>query len=253
MDALLEQTFRRRTAAFLVSRLQTVRRAADRAGHSRTDARRGCSTRAAAPARNLPLLEKYGTAVRTRAVLARPAIRARTRSSPAHARQRHRICPLPVASVDVVVSFDVLYCLHPDAEQAAIQEMFRVLRPAARHRERRRADMLTGDHSALGGEVHRYTRGAAGEARATRVSRQRASPTRMRRCFRLTASGAERCSGCAGSKAAAERTRGLLRAARAGQRALRRRARGRNRASSRPGSTCRSAVRCCAWRRKPLI
>lgn len=67
--------------------------------------------------------------------------------------------PYRSASVDVVLSFDVLYCLHPPGERAAIAEMFRVLRPGGAAIINVAAmEMLRGDHSILGGEVHRYTR-----------------------------------------------------------------------------------------------
>jgi hypothetical protein len=58
-----------------------------------------------------------------------------------------------------VVSFDVLYCLQADAERAAIDEMFRSLRPGGSAVINVAAlDILKGDHSALGGEVRRYTK-----------------------------------------------------------------------------------------------
>ena len=67
--------------------------------------------------------------------------------------------PYPDASIDVVLSFDVLYCLHDPDEQAAIAEMFRVLRPGRSLIVNVAAlDMLKGDHSALTREVRRYTK-----------------------------------------------------------------------------------------------
>jgi SAM-dependent methyltransferase len=67
--------------------------------------------------------------------------------------------PFATSSVDVVVSFDVLYCLQPAAEHSAIAEMHRVLRPGGRLIVNVAAmQMLKGDHSVLGGEVHRYGR-----------------------------------------------------------------------------------------------
>jgi SAM-dependent methyltransferase len=67
--------------------------------------------------------------------------------------------PIADASLDVVLSFDVLYCLETPAEEAAIREMFRVLRPGGAVVMNVAAlDMLRGDHSALGGEVRRYTK-----------------------------------------------------------------------------------------------
>ena len=67
--------------------------------------------------------------------------------------------PFATASVDVVLSFDVLYCLHESDEAAAISEMHRVLKPGGAVIVNVAAlAMLKGDHSMLGGEVHRYTR-----------------------------------------------------------------------------------------------
>ena len=57
------------------------------------------------------------------------------------------------------MSFDVLYCLHPPEEKAAVAEMHRVLRSGGWLIVNVAAmKMLTGDHSILGGEVHRYGR-----------------------------------------------------------------------------------------------
>jgi len=67
--------------------------------------------------------------------------------------------PFADASIDVVLSFDVLYCLEDPAEHAAIREMFRVLRPGGSVVINVAAlNMLKGDHSTLGGEVRRYTK-----------------------------------------------------------------------------------------------
>lgn len=68
--------------------------------------------------------------------------------------------PFASSSLDVVLSFDVLYCLHPPAEQAAIAEMYRILRPGGALIVNVAAmAILRGDHSILCGEVHRHTRG----------------------------------------------------------------------------------------------
>ena len=81
--------------------------------------------------------------------------------------------PFATASMDVVVSFDVLYCLQAPAEEAAIAEMYRVLRPGGALIVNVAAmQMLKGDHSVLGGEVRRYTRSELRrQARARRISR----------------------------------------------------------------------------------
>jgi len=68
--------------------------------------------------------------------------------------------PVPDASVDLVTSFDVLYCLPDAAESAAIAEMFRVLRPGGHAIVNVAAlSILHGNHSILSGELRRYTRG----------------------------------------------------------------------------------------------
>lgn len=67
--------------------------------------------------------------------------------------------PFANASMDVAVSFDVLYCLEDAEERDAISEMFRVLRPGGALIVNVAAlDMLKGDHSVLVSEVRRYTR-----------------------------------------------------------------------------------------------
>lgn len=67
--------------------------------------------------------------------------------------------PFTNAAVDVVLSFDVLYCLPTPLEEAAIAEMFRVLRPGGALIVNVAAmEMLKGDHSVLCGEVRRYTK-----------------------------------------------------------------------------------------------
>jgi SAM-dependent methyltransferase len=69
--------------------------------------------------------------------------------------------PIATATIDVAVSFDVLYCLEDSAERQAIAEMHRVLRPGGALIVNAAAlDMLKGDHSVLVSEVRRYTRGS---------------------------------------------------------------------------------------------
>jgi SAM-dependent methyltransferase len=67
--------------------------------------------------------------------------------------------PFLTGTIDVAVSFDVLYCLPDDDEARAIAEMHRVLRPGGAIIVNAAAlDMLKGDHSLLVSEVRRYTR-----------------------------------------------------------------------------------------------
>ncbi len=69
--------------------------------------------------------------------------------------------PFPGDAFDVVTSFDVLYALDPPIEQAAAAEMFRVARPGGYLIVNVAAmDVLKGDHSVLGHEVRRYSRGS---------------------------------------------------------------------------------------------
>jgi SAM-dependent methyltransferase len=157
MDALLERTFHaeqrhfwfrgfRRFVAPLIKEATAAR-----ARPKLLDA--GCGTGA-----NLAFLEQYGTAFGLE-LFARGL-------QFGHARGLRRLMqgsvthlPFADASIDVVLSFDVLYCLQTPAEQAAIREMFRVLRPGGSVVINVAAlDILKGDHSALGGEVRRYTK-----------------------------------------------------------------------------------------------
>jgi SAM-dependent methyltransferase len=67
--------------------------------------------------------------------------------------------PFPTAAFDIVTSFDVLYSLADLDEQAAISEMFRVLRPGGVAIVNVAAmRVLRGDHSVLSREVRRYSR-----------------------------------------------------------------------------------------------
>ena len=68
--------------------------------------------------------------------------------------------PFASGGFDVVTSFDILYCLPDPAEEAALAEMNRLLRPGGSAIVNVAAlDMLRGDHSILVGEVRRYTTG----------------------------------------------------------------------------------------------
>lgn len=68
--------------------------------------------------------------------------------------------PFPDQRFDLVTSFDVLYGLPDAVEVAAISEMRRVLTPGGRLIVNVAAlPWLRGNHSILGGEIRRYTRG----------------------------------------------------------------------------------------------
>lgn len=67
--------------------------------------------------------------------------------------------PFRSASFDLVTSFDVLYSLDASEEQAAVHEMYRLLRPGGYAIFNVAAlEALTGDHSVLSRERRRYTR-----------------------------------------------------------------------------------------------
>lgn len=67
--------------------------------------------------------------------------------------------PFHRASFDLVTSFDVLQCIPGDAEEIAVREMRRVLRPGGHLVVTVAAfNMLRGNHSVLSREVRRYSR-----------------------------------------------------------------------------------------------
>jgi SAM-dependent methyltransferase len=67
--------------------------------------------------------------------------------------------PFPSAAFDLVTSFDVLYSLDEPQEHAALNEMFRVLKPGGFAIINVAAlEILRGDHSVLSHERRRYTR-----------------------------------------------------------------------------------------------
>ena len=67
--------------------------------------------------------------------------------------------PFPSAAFDLVTSFDVLYSLDESQEHAALNEMFRVLKPGGFAIINVAAlEILRGDHSVLSHERRRYTR-----------------------------------------------------------------------------------------------
>lgn len=67
--------------------------------------------------------------------------------------------PFASATFDLATAFDVLYSLTEDQEAAALDEMFRVLRPGGTLIVNVAAlDVLRGNHSVFGSEVRRSTR-----------------------------------------------------------------------------------------------
>ena len=157
VDALLEHTFHAEQHHFWFRGFKRfVSPLLEQATRGRThplllDA--GCGTGA-----NLALLEKYGTPFGVE--LNGSGLRfGRERGIRRLSQGTVTALPYRSSSVDVVVSFDVLYCLHPPEEKAAVAEMHRVLRSGGWLIVNVAAmKMLTGDHSILGGEVHRYSR-----------------------------------------------------------------------------------------------
>jgi SAM-dependent methyltransferase len=157
MDALLERTFRAEERHFWFRGFRRfvtplIAQATRGRSHPRLlDA--GCGTGV-----NLALAERFGRSFGVELFWSGLQF-ARARGIPRIARGSVAQLPFPAASIDVVLSFDVLYCLQDDEEQAAIREMFRVLRPGGAVIVNVAAlQMLKGDHSTLGGEVRRYTR-----------------------------------------------------------------------------------------------
>jgi ubiquinone/menaquinone biosynthesis C-methylase UbiE len=69
--------------------------------------------------------------------------------------------PFPDRVFDIVTSFDVIYALDDAGAAAALKEMYRVMRPGGYLVLNVAAlPALRGNHSVLGGEVQRYTRGS---------------------------------------------------------------------------------------------
>src|SRR5918992_6290267 len=155
MDALIERTFHAEQRHFWFRGFRLfVAPLIEEATAGRTSSRlldAGCGTGA-----NLEFLRQYGVPYGLE-LLSRGIQLGTTRGVPRLMQGSVTHLPFPDASFDVVLSFDVLYCLESPAERAAIGEMWRVLRPGGLAVINVAAlNMLKGDHSALGGEVRRY-------------------------------------------------------------------------------------------------
>jgi len=117
----------------------------------------GCGTGA-----NLSLFERYGSSYgfdrsEVGLYIGKQLHRRRL------ARATVTAAPFPSGMFDLVTSFDVLYSLEQPDEQAAVAEMFRVVRPGGWALINVAAmDVLRGDHSILSHEVRRYTRKTLG-------------------------------------------------------------------------------------------
>jgi SAM-dependent methyltransferase len=157
MEALLERTFEAEQRHFWFRGFKRfVAPLIEEATAGRSKLRlldAGCGTGA-----NLPFLQQYGIPFGLE-FFWRGIEFAHGRNLPRLMQGSVTHLPFADSSIDVVLSFDVLYCLDAVAEHAAIEEMFRVLRPIGSVVINVAAlDMLKGDHSALGGEIRRYTR-----------------------------------------------------------------------------------------------
>ena len=157
MDALLEQTFLAEQRHFWFRGFKRFVDPLIREATAGIDRPRlldaGCGTGA-----NLQFLERYGVPFGVE-LFWRGLQFARSRGMTRTTRGSVTDLPFKGSSIDVVLSFDVLYCLHPPQEAAAIAEMLRVLKPGGSAVINVAAlQFLKGDHSVLGGEVHRYTK-----------------------------------------------------------------------------------------------
>jgi SAM-dependent methyltransferase len=113
----------------------------------------GCGTGA-----NLKFLQEFGTPFGID-VTWRGLQFAHDNGVPRLTRATATSLPFSAGTIDVAVSFDVLYCLEDDDERRAIGEMYRVLRPGGALLVNVAAlDMLKGDHSVLVSEIRRYTK-----------------------------------------------------------------------------------------------
>lgn len=113
----------------------------------------GCGT-----GHNLTMLRRFGRAVGIDLTWTGLSY-ARDRGERAIAQATAAVLPFGDGTFDVVTSFDVIYALNDRDERAALDEMFRVLKPGG-HLVVNAAAMATlkGNHSVLALELRRYSR-----------------------------------------------------------------------------------------------
>ena len=113
----------------------------------------GCGT-----GNNLTMLRRYGRACGIDITMS-GLVYAHHRGERQVARASATALPFAAGHFDLVTSFDVLYAFDDEMERAALNEMYRVLRPGGQVLINTAAlKSLRGNHSVLGGEKRRYDR-----------------------------------------------------------------------------------------------
>ena len=158
MDRLLEATARAEREHFWFHGFRRfVRALVEQASAGRRDLFSldcGCGT-----GNNLTMLRQYGAAVGIDLTFSGLKY-ATGRGDRRVAQASVTHLPFPGETFDLLTSFDVVYALPDEPEKMAFAEMFRVLKPGG-HLVLNVAALpsLRGNHSVLGGEVRRYTKG----------------------------------------------------------------------------------------------
>lgn len=158
MDRLLEATAKAERDHFWFRGFRRfVTPLLERAAGGRTDLRSldcGCGT-----GHNLAMLRQYGAACGIDITFSGLKYAA-SRGERQVARASAASLPFAAGAFDLVTSFDVIYALPDQVARAAAGEMFRVLKPGG-HLVLNTAALaaLKGNHSVLGGEVKRYSKG----------------------------------------------------------------------------------------------
>ena len=158
MDRLLEATARAERDHFWFHGFRRfVRPLLERAAAGRSDLLSldcGCGT-----GNNLALLRRYGRAFGFDITFSGLKYAA-SRGEHSVAQASVTDIPCPGETFDLITSFDVVYALPDPAEEKAMSEMFRILKPGGYLVLNVAAlPSLRGNHSVLGGEVRRYTTG----------------------------------------------------------------------------------------------